>query len=238
MKILTDKDTAELTIPAVQLDYKLFVLDGRMSTFDVFDRINPDLIIIKSSSLSSSVIKNILERPHLKIAVINDDQEKINELRSVAGNIFIEKEDSPFCNIMTYSGAKFDSLLKSDVLCLEGADIEDLNRFEFPRSVNYKIFSSKKFIHHNNFCGVLGERYKPSAIKSSKYCIVNKKMELNAIYAGSVPIADSNFISANDISVEEIKESKTNFHYLSNIFYELGLEKESKVLKERLENYL
>lgn len=238
MKILTDKETTELTIPAIQLDYKLFILDGRMSTFDIFDRINPDLMIIKASSLNNSVIKNVLERPHLKIAVINDNQEKINELKSAVGNIFIKKEDKPFCNIITYSTAKFDPLLKTDVLCLEGADIENLNNFKFPQSVNYKIFSSKKFIHHNNFCGVLGENYKPSAIKSSNYCIVNKKMELNAIYAGSVPIADSNFISASDISVEEIKESKTNFHYLSDIFNELGLEKESKILKERLENYL
>lgn len=238
MKILTDKQTIELVIPASQLDYKLFVLDDKISAFDIFDRVNPDIMIVKSSSLTNPVMKNILERPQLKIAVINDDQEKVDQLKNAIGNIFIEKEDIAFCNIITYGNAKFDPLLKTDVLCLEGADIKNLHEFKFAQSINYKIFSSKQFIHHNNFCGVLAENYKPSAIVSSNYCIVDKKMELNAIYAGSVPIVNSNFINANDTSVEEIKESKTNFHYLSTIFNELGLENESKLIKDKLEKYL
>ena len=93
MKILTDKQTIELVIPASQLDYKLFVLDDKISAFDIFDRVNPDIMIVKSSSLTNPVMKNILERPQLKIAVINDDQEKIDQLKNAIGNVFIEKED-------------------------------------------------------------------------------------------------------------------------------------------------
>lgn len=240
MKILTDIETSELVLPALQIDYKLFLLDGnKITTFDTFDRVNPDVMIIKSSSITKSVIKNILERPHLKIAIVGDNNSKeVNELKNEIGDSFLELNDTYFCNIVGYQYAQFINFLASDVVCLEGADVNNLNSFIFPQSVNYKIFSSKKFIHHNNFCGTLVENYKPSALKSSRYCIVNKKDELNAIYAGSIPILDSLFTPANETSIDEIKNSKTNFHALADIFKKWDMEKEANLVLNQLRRYL
>lgn len=238
MKILTDKETVELVLPCLDIGFKLFVLDEtKGSVFDIFDRTSPDILMIKASTINRAIIKNIIEKPWIRVAVINDDEKALNELVELVGNCFTEIEDLPFCNIVTYSRVNFDETLKSEVLCLEG-DETDLSKFDFDQGMSFKIFSSKKLVDHNNFCGILLNNFKAAAIKSSKRCIVSEKDYLNAIYCGSTPITDSSLVAATSVTRDEIVSGMTNFHRFSEALKKLSLNKESDMVLDKLREYL
>ena len=236
MKILASKNLVNMTIPVIQSNMQLFNLDSRISAFDIFDKTNPDILIIEAKDVSPSIIKNILERPHLRVVVINNDASKVDELKDKIGNSFtLMNPGRPFYNVIACKNASIVSELKSDIVCVEGADIENIEDWQFPISFNFKIFSSKKLIHHNNFCGIINEGLKLSAIKSSKYCIVSKESIFDAIGLGSIPIANSEFEPVTSITKEDV-ENNTNFHVMSSIFKKLGMDKESKSMLQILED--
>lgn len=237
MKILTDKETIELALPALDIGFKLFMIDESASVFDIFHRSSPDILLIKSSSINNAITKNIIERPWMRIGIINDDQDKLNKLKETIGDCFTELEDTPFCNIVTYSKVPFEDLLKSEVVCLEGTET-DLSKFNFDDGMSFKIFSSKRMVDHNNFCGILLNNFKAIAIKSSKYCIVNENDYLNAIYCGSTPILDSSLTPAIETTRDEILSGMTNFHRFSEILKKLSLNKESNLVLNKLGEYL
>jgi hypothetical protein len=238
VKILTDKKLVNLALPVVQSDMQLFVIDERVPVFDIFDRVNPDVLIIQSSGITSAITKNILERPHLKVVIINNNDEKLKKLENEIGNGLFVITNYPFCNIIGCKNAIEINELKSDVVCLEGADIKNINDIEFPISVNFKIFSNKKLIHHNNFCGALNENLRLNALKSSKHCIVNLEDMLDAIMLDCIPITDNSFLSPISVSKEEIKNQFTNFHIISKILQMLGYKKEAESVMGNLEQYL
>lgn len=246
MKIITDSLTEELLVPMAFLRAEILIQDkSRMSVFDCFDRFQPEYIVLSSRSLNSSYIKNISERPHLKTIIINEGGEKLEELKSILGNSFLLVDKIDYYNPVKFKNIKRSEALSTDLICINAHEINNIEKYYPSKNIIYRIFSNRKVIENNNYCGVLRQELEPVAIKSSKISIVKNEDRLNSIYAGSVPVLDPLDVELyldKDLS-EIIKDmekdlvGKSNFEQLSNIFLKLHDDNIARNLLKLMEDF-
>lgn len=227
MRIITDSLSEELVLPLAILQNQILVQDkSRMSVFDCFDRFDPEYLILSSQSINKAYIKNISERPHLKVVIINNEPSNLEEVKAVLGNSFLEISDEEYYNPIKFKNVEYSPKFSTDLVCINAEEILDIEKYYPSKYIIYRIFSNKKIINHNNYCGILKTELEPVTIKSSKMSIVTKKNRLNSIYAGSVPIlnpSDVELYLEKDLSetLESMKRDlfgKSNFELLANIF--------------------
>lgn len=247
MKIITDNSTNDLLTPLAIMNSQILVQDqSKMSVFDCFDRFEPEYVILSSLSLNNAYLKNIIERPHLKVVIIDDGGDKIEQLRSNIGNTFLLINRPDCYNPVVYKNIKFSKEIKSDIVCPNGHEITNIEKYYPSKFVTYRIFSNIKLINHNNYCGILREEFKPVAIKSAKISIVTNKDRLNAIYSNSIPVlnpfdcekyleTDTSAI-LNDLKRE--LQGKSNFEQLSNIFLTISENRIAQDLLIVMENFI
>lgn len=250
MKILVDKDLVSYATPAVFSGFSASILDSKiMSVYDSFDLVNPDVIILDSKNLSSTVIKNIEERPALKIYIVKNKQsgeQNIENLKAKVGNSFLVADYIVHADVIKYLNKPAANFL-TDIICIEDDGIDNLEDLYFKQSLKYRIFSDKRIVNHNNYCGVLPDNLKAPAMNSSRYAILDHRNVLNAYLCDCWPI--NSLCSARDEvetdysqkikeTKEEILERSTNFHVFASIIDNFGYNYESKIILEKLKELL
>lgn len=227
MRILVENKSLAYASPLAKLEgFQLFAFnEGIHPAFDAFDKSDPDIFICFASSLSSSVIKNIKERPQTKTVVINDS-EKHQELRKEIGNYFYQIKNQNYCQVDLCSLAEQMTILKSETFCPFG-EMFPVEKMSF-RSA--KIFSSAKAINHKFFCGSLPPEFRFNGYASCKYSLVPESEWYNAIVCGSIPILDDSLTPAVELSKDEILQKHTNYNFCEDLLELMGMTQEKNIL--------
>jgi len=154
LKILSESKTLHAIMPLTKIEEIQLssFQNGIHPTFDAFDRTNPDAFICKGSVLDRTIIKNLKERPHLRIIIVDDSKDGTKMLSSEIGDVFEVISDLPICDLDACVNASSDESLKTEVFCSEGVEFSDLPNWSFEKA---KIFSSIGFVDHLSFCGIL-----------------------------------------------------------------------------------
>jgi len=250
MKILADKDLISYVTPAVFSGFSASILDPKLTpVYDSFDIVNPDILIVNSENLSETVVKNIAERPALKTYVVSFGQPNkanVERLTSVIGNSFLIEDYSIHADVIKYFNkplAKFTS----DIVCIEEDGIEHIEDLYFKQSLKYRIFSDRRIVNHNNYCGVLSDELKAPAMNSSRYAILDRRNVLNAYLCDCWPInslcsardeVDTDYSQKVKETKEEILAGHTNFHLIASIVNNLGYSYEAKIILDKLKELL
>jgi hypothetical protein len=228
MNILVDQKNVELIYGLNNIiDCKLFVLGG--NAYDGFDHSNPDLLLIKSSSLTSTIIKNVKERPSLRVVVLNDgNEEGLEDLRKEVGDSFTQMIDLPVFSKELCDAAIKRSEFQCDVCCPEVSDVEDLDLWKFSSAMVVKFFSSKTFWNDSRFCGFLHPVERFSLFKSADSCVVGKDDVLNALYCGCKVL--------NEDVDEEILKNRSNLHLMEVVLKDCGFTEEGAKVEYYINN--
>lgn len=242
MKILFDSKLQQLAFPAVHSGLQCFRHDPKeVATFDIFNKINPDVYIADLSMLTNAVLKNIDQRPHLKCIFVRGEgtEEKEGKVKNQFGNLF-EFIDVPiFGDIFSYSKSEFIARYKSDIISI---DIEDVIEDSVVSNKIYRIFHNYKIVQHPNYCGGIDPRIKKHIIKSSVACLSNQQEVYNIAIAGSLPVSIDGFDTSDrdnkikDI-VDKVFSGESSFHRVAEILNKLGLEKESKLIMNKIGDF-
>lgn len=229
MKILVENKALPIAVPMAKIEkIQLFSFqNGVHPAFDVFDRTNPDSFVCHASVLDKAVIKNLKERPHVRIIVVDDSKEKIDILKNEIGEIFDVVLNLPYCELDHCINAKEDNSLKTNVFCPEGAMFEDLPKWKFDEA---KIFSVFGLINHLSFCGVLPPAKRFDGYKSCEYALVKENEWGNAVMCGATPVHDSSLSSSTELTKDEVLGGLTNYEFSSNVLRILGKQKEADQL--------
>ena len=250
MKILVDKDLISYITPAVFSGFSASILDPKiMPVYDSFDIVNPDILIVTSENLSNVVIKNIEDKPALKTYVVkteNTNYQNIKNLQSRIGDYFSTADYVIHADAVKYlnkPAAKFST----DIICIEEDGIDNIEDLHFKQSLKYRIFSDKRIVNHNNYCGVLPDNLKAPALISSRYAILDRRNSLNAYLCDCWPInslcsaqeeVETDYTQKIKEAKERVLESSTNFHVLASIIDNLGYSYESKIILSKLKELL
>lgn len=229
MKILVESKVLPMAIPMTKAEeIQLFSFqNGVHPAFDAFDRSNPDAFVCHASVLDKAIIKNLKERPHVRIIIVDDSKENIDVLANEIGQIFDILPDLPYCELDQCLNATEDSSLKTSVFCPEGATFEDLSKWKFEKA---KIFSAVGSINHLSFCGVLPPAKRFDGYKSCEYALVKENEWGNAIVCGAIPIHDSSLSPSTELTKDEVLGGLTNYEFSSNVLRILGKQKEADQL--------
>jgi hypothetical protein len=250
MKVITDSSLIDLIIPLQALNFSILVHDqSKMSMFDCFDRVNPEYLIISSKSLTGACVKNISERPHLKTIIVADSFEsnELEQLESKVGKSFYLFDRPEYYNPIAHKNSRKSEFFNSTIVCLEGDDIKDIDSYYPSKNVIYRIFSDKRVINNNHYCGLLPNELKSVALKSSRISITTKQNRLNSIYCGSIPVLKANdaekYLDIKDLDsvlldMKKELENNSNFHALARMFNSIGESKISEFLLKSSENFI
>lgn len=251
MKILVDSTLTSYAKPAILCGFQAFRHDPRqLSTFDTFDMSNPDVYLADADLLSPTVYKNIQERPALRVCVIQRDgaadHANKKSFTEIFSNSFEWVNDAGHADIVEYSKAEYIPRYKSDVIAIEDEPIRGIESIDLPSSIIFRIFSSR-LVKNNKYCGHLMDNVKKHFFKSAKISISQGNNIYNSIICGCYPVNISDDIITelninHSIRLKEMNEqtldSNTNFHALSRIVDKLGLDKEAKILNEKVKDLL
>jgi len=254
MKILVDHTLTSYASPAIYSGFEAYQHNSQlMSTFDTFDKANPDLYIADSELLTDSVLKNISERPSLQVCVIikndGDNTRKYKDkFKEYFGNLHQWFSHYDFADLLEFSNSQYDAKYKSDLVCIDDHLNNMINEIVIPEKYIYRIISPN-FVKHNNYCGAARSQIKKNVLKSSKICLTSGENFYNAILCDCYPIIPK---SAEDVlnqidkdHTKEIKQVKEfihaghhNFDALYNILMSANRESEAKIVKEKLKEIL
>ena len=253
MKILVDESLLSYGLAGV---YSGFTMSRHntnlMSTFDTFDMVNPDLYIANANQINETVLKNIEERPALRLCVVEKNGSTDTEnplytkLQQRLGNSYSWIIDNGCADIVSFGKAKFNPRYKSDIVYIEDSVLPDIEKVIVPDEYIFRIFSAS-LINHINYCGFLEHNDRKNAYKSSRFSICSPDSIYNAIICDSYPISvDSDIVELMSIDrtneLKELKEkvlsSLTNFHVLIDILNSLGLDSESKIVANKMKELL
>lgn len=248
MKILVDSSIVDIAAPATYCNFQVNVLNKNTTpVYDAFDISNPDIYIGDINELTPSVIKNIEERPALRVCMVGPDTNPLySQLKNTIGPVPVI-ENNGYADILKYGKASYSDDFESDIIAIEDYPINNIEKIYFPMNIRYRIFSSCRIVNHNNYCGLLIDNLKSVALKSSKCSIVNPNNVLNSIISDCFPVTNpenaitevftdhSNYLKEQK---EIILNSRTNFHLLASIFNQLGLDKESALVLSKSKELL
>ena len=256
MKLLVDASLLTYGIAAVYSKISAAQHNPSVaSTFDTFDSIDPDVYIADCNSITDTVIKNIEERPALKLCIVekgNNSQKESHpnyqKLVNVIGNSFFWFHDTGKADLVTFKDAKFNPLYKADIVSIQDELIPCVNNLVLPDGIIFRIFSNEK-IDHNNYCGLAVPEIKKHIYKSSKLSISTGDNFYNSALCDCLPLecsTEENILELlNSDTSKQLKfikdriyEEANNFTALAEIFESLGCVDEARIVKSKMEELI
>jgi hypothetical protein len=205
MKLLADSTLQSYITPAAFSGFAAAKHDINISsTFDTFDRVNPDIYIADADKLTEAVFKNIEERPALKVFIVQKtelDTEHPNKQKVLDrfGNTFTWLSDNGHADLLFYSNSQFYNRYKADVITIQENEHPLLKNIIFPDDIIFRIFSIN-IINHNNYCGFAVESIRKNLYKSSRLSFSTGDNYYNSIMCDCMPISmDSNYLESLNI---------------------------------------
>ena len=255
MKILIDNTLPMYIGPLAAIETTLaahnpFVIP----TFDIFDKFSPDLYICNPSYITPAVVKNIQERPALKVVFIQRDQSEQTlknkeQIEAIFGSgLYPWFEDIPRADLLFYSKSEVNKDYLADIVTFDSAINPSINDFKFSSKLIYRIFSIDK-IKSNYYCGFVPDHSRKSIYKSSKVSISYGDNFYNSALCDCFPVSatseDEVLAALNTNNAKNIKQIKdqiysvnNNFTGLSNILNLVGCESEAKKVLKKAEEVL
>lgn len=252
MKILVDEPLISYVLPAVYAGFSGSKHDTNIrSTFDTFDHIEPDVYIGDPNLLTEAVIKNLEERPHVRVCFLEKNKANGSEhpnykkIIDRLGNVPIWVNDIGSADIINYSKSEFNQMYKSDIVSIQDIPIKQIESLNIPDQYIFRIFSSE-VINHSKFCGYVNPAIRKHIYKSSRLSLSAGDNIYNSIVCDCFPtsidsvLEDLNSDTSTELRIlqEEVLSSRTNFHVLSSILEYLNLDKESKIIKDKLKELI
>lgn len=248
MKILVDNSLLDMVVPAAYCNFQVSVLNRNTTpVYDAFDISNPDIYIGDLDNLTTSVVRNIEERPALRIFMVGSEKTELAKKLEQSIGAFPYSNGFDYADILKYGKVDYNPSLKTDIVAIEESPIDNIEKIYFPMDVTYRIFSNCRLVNHNNYCGLLIDNLIGPTLKSSKCSIVNPKNELNSILCDCFPVTEPEkaievLNTDTSTALREAKEvvlnSRTNFHALADIFNQIGLYAEANFVLEKLKELL
>jgi hypothetical protein len=251
MNLLVDSTLIHYATPAIYAGFKASQHNPAiLSTFDTFDKVKPDIYIADADLISNAVLKNIEERPDLKVCFVQKLQGEIvdhpNEkiISSRFGNIFPWLYDNGVADILTYKNAEFKTRYKADIVSFGDRLLNQLININLPKNVVFRIFA-EQVINNKYFCGFIRPENKKHVYASARLNICTFDEIYNSMLCGCYPVVYSsddqlleelNTDHTRDLKdiYEEIVSSRTNFHACSMVLKNLGYEKEAKIITNKI----
>lgn len=230
LKILVENRTLSALMPVSKVNevQLLSFQNGVHPAFDVFDRTDPDAFVCHASIVDKTVIKNLKERPLVKIVVVHDSKIGVKMLRDEIGDVFDVVLDVPICELDSCIQASSDQSLETEVFCPEGTIFAPtISHWNFSKA---KIFSTIGFVDHLSFCGVLPPAKRFDGYKSCRYALVEDKESPNAVMCGAIPIYNDSLAPSTSLTKDGVLEGLTNYDFSSNVMRILGKQKEADQL--------
>ena len=252
MKLLVDSTLISYATPAIYSGFTAARHDKNvMSTFDTFDKVNPDVYIADADLLNESAFKNLEERPALKVCIIQKSgfdkpHPALESLISRFGDIYTWIQESGHADILEYRKSQRDDRYKSDIVSIEDVPIQGIENIELPKGVVFRIFS-QNYIQSNYFCGFVPIPMRKHIYASSKISISKGNNYYNSALCGSYPLNNEDNIldsldSDNSNKIKDIQgkifEKDNNFLSVAFLLEKLGMDKESAIIKQKLKELL
>lgn len=252
MNLLVDESLMSYATPMVYSGLKAARHNPKgISTFDTFDITKPDIYIADADWLNETVFKNIEERPAMRVVVIqkNDnrkDHPNLQKLQERFGDVYLWIINDGHADLLEYTGSQNFPPLKSDVVSVEDNPVNGIENLQLPSNIVVKVFSST-LVNSNYFCGFISNEMRKNAYKSAKLSISQGNNIYNSILCDCLPVdVNSNILDIlNSDNTEKIKEfkniiynSKNNFIDAANIFDNLGITQQSKIILEKMKELI
>ncbi len=252
MNLLVDESLVSYAKPTAYLNFKIAKHNPKdMPTFEIFDRVNPNIYIADADLLNETVFKNIEERPAMRVAIIQrntniQNHPNFKKLTDRLGDVYPWIINDGHADLLDYRGSEKSTLLKSDVVSIEDTPIAGIENLQFPSNVVFKVFSSM-LVSSNYFCGFIPPEIRKNAYKSAKVSISQGNNIYNSILCDCLPVqVDSDILTIvnldNQQKIKELKaivhNSKNNFIDMAHILKHFGMDKESNIVLEKMKELL
>lgn len=219
-----------------------------VSTFDTFYTVKPDLYIADANFLTKAVIKNIEERPDMRVCVLQKDNftehPNFKMFKDTFGDLYSWILDPGHADLFVYLKSEKQDKYKADLVSIEDNPIEDIVNVKVPESIVSRFYSSQ-IIKHNRYCGYAPEPTRKNIYASSKLSFAKGDNIYNSILCGCRPIdMNSNILEELDKKIdmkdkiEEVLSKSTSFHAVASILQNFGFERESQIVLEKLKELL
>lgn len=252
MKLLVDHTLISYATPAIYAGFTAARHDkSLMSTFDTFDKVNPDVYIADADLLNESVFKNIEERPAMRVCIVQKtgfDKQHSNfeKLVNRFGDIYPWIHEFGHADIIEYNNSKYIQKYKADVISIEDIPIPGIENVQFPKDVIFRIFSGN-YIQSNYFCGFVPPSERKHMYASSKVSLSSGNNYYNSALCGCYPLnANDNILdvldSDNSSKLQDIRnkilETSNNFSSIAFILENLNMDVEAEKIKNKLKELL
>jgi hypothetical protein len=252
MKLLVDSSLTSYATPAIFSGFSGLKHDpSQMSTFDTFDKVEPDVYIADADLLTESVFKNIEERPALKFCVLQrtpteSEHPNFIKLKDRFGDIYNWILEDGHADLLQYRNSEYKREYKCDIVSIEDNPISGIEKIKFKDSIKFRIFS-EEMIKSQYYCGFTHVAFRKDIYKSSKLSISSGDNVFNSIICDCFPVGINDPIedllnTDHSSAIKEMKERiyADNNHFISiaRILDLLGMEKEAKTITEKLKEIL
>jgi hypothetical protein len=254
MKMVVDDSVIAYGNPAAYAGFTVARHDYKtVNTYDIFDRVKPDIYIGDITKTSKQVLKVIEERPDLKVIFLEPiESDNIDSYKKVIterfGNAYPIIKDRPKADLLLYYKPENIKAFFADVVSLDDNPKQTIFNIQLPANYIFRIFSSNLVIH-NNYCGLVHDHQKKNIYKSSKFSISYGDNFYNSALCDCYPINPSCSQDVLDVInkntnkelkaiKEEIEVKSNNFIALSEVLNVLNLDVESKVIISKMKEIL
>ena len=225
-----------------------------VSTFDTFDKVEPELYICDPASISPAVIKNMQERPSLKVVFVQrQSNEKIAQVKTQIESLFGKNvypwiEDSARADLVSFGSPEARKDYAADIVSFDSDINSTVANFKFSSKLICRFFSYER-IKSNYYCGFAQDHIRKNIYKSSKVSISYGDNFYNSAICDCFPVSANeesdvlNVLSTNyakklkDIK-DKIYSTDNNFVGLFNILDLAGYSKEAKTVLSKVKDLL
>lgn len=252
MRLLVDHTLVSYATPAIYSGFAAARHDKNfMSTFDTFDKINPDVYIADADLLDESVFKNLEERPSLRVCIVQkngfDKQHpNLDAIVKRFGDIYPWVQEVGHADMLEYSRSTYESKYKSDIVSINDTPISGIENLELPKDIIFRIFS-QNYVASKYYCGFAPVSVRKNIYASSKISLSNGNNYYNSALCGCYPLSnednifdalDSDHSSKLKTIQETIFNKDNNFYSIAFILETLDMQTEANKIKSKLKELL
>lgn len=247
MRVLVDLPLLSYGKAATYCGIQSFSHDSKtMSTFDTFDRTNPDIYLADLGSVSESTLKNIEERPQLKVAFFSNDSDHPNKAKVLNrfGDLYNFHNYFYMADLIDFQKPEKVKEYECEIVSLDQTLPEDILSLNLPQCIRFRIFNFQ-VVNSSRYCGHVIPTIKKNIYKSSMISISGGNEYCNSAICDCYPIAPSSLEEILEAlekdhtkELEEIKENvyttNNNFYAMSEVLKSFGYDKEASDMINKL----